>query len=156
MHPTLLSLVTLPSLSSPTTVLSSLSAATPAPAPKSSAAAISQAVTAFSEISRLLPVEWLGKHLRAELVDRALAIDLALSSSSTSGESEAEEEEGRADQQRTLRRFVARVGAGAGAKVLVSFVCGWATGFRLLQKRRRGKADDSDENRRKRRGSCPI
>lgn len=64
-----------------------------------------------------LPVEWMGKNLKAELVNQAVKVDLALSTSTNE-----EQQDGKVvgQQQEVLRRFVCRV-IGKGGVVVVSF-----------------------------------
>ncbi|GAA5858645.1 hypothetical protein JCM1840_006498 [Sporobolomyces johnsonii] len=111
LRPALLALVTLPSLGSPSTVLSSLAASSASKSLTSlgslTAATLLSTAHIFPRIAASVPLEYLGKGLRAQLAERALAMDLWISAE---GRVEVEEQE-RERVQRELRAFVGFMGA---------------------------------------------
>ncbi|KAK4698573.1 nucleolar pre-ribosomal-associated protein 2, partial [Phenoliferia sp. Uapishka_3] len=106
-HTCLLKRCTIPSLLSPSSVLTSLSASKlPKPLRSLSSDVVNETVETFERISELVPVEYLSKGLRNDLVDRAMAVDVWI----TAGKLEEGEEE-REGKMRVLRSFV--LGAAA-------------------------------------------
>lgn len=78
-------------------------------------------INAFSRVTSLVPLEYLGKQLRADLVDRGLSIDLWLSSA------HASQQEVASSQSLVLRQFVVVVlgssqGLTASAEVLAALL----------------------------------
>lgn len=78
-------------------------------------------INVFSRVTSLVPLEYLGKQLRADLVDRALSIDLWLSSA------HASQKEVATSQFLVLRQFVVVVlgssqGLTASAEVLAALL----------------------------------
>ncbi|GAA5889290.1 hypothetical protein JCM5296_005857 [Sporobolomyces johnsonii] len=112
LRPALLALVTLPSLGSPSTVLSSLAASSASKSLTSlgslTAATLLSTAHIFPRIAASVPLEYLGKGLRAQLAERALAMDLWISAE---GRVEVEELE-RERVQRELRAFKADLDDG--------------------------------------------
>jgi hypothetical protein len=95
--------VSIPSLSTPTETLSTLaSKKLPKSLRSMSPSIVASAIATFDSMTSLLPIEYLNKSLRNDLVDRAIGLDLWISRD----EAEASEEE-RIEQQTCLRRFVA-------------------------------------------------
>ncbi|GAA5879792.1 hypothetical protein JCM16303_004181 [Sporobolomyces ruberrimus] len=110
LRPTLLRLASLPSLESPATLLPLLSGASPSkelsslkslPTPTLLAAA-----NTFSRLASFMPLEYLGREFRSQFADRALSLDLWIST----GAAEVSPEEKEAAQT-GLRTFVAYMGS---------------------------------------------
>ena len=76
---------------------------------------VASAIATFDSMTSLLPIEYLNKSLRNDLVDRAIGLDLWISRD----EAEASEEE-RIEQQTCLRRFVAFAKPAGAAIVRLS------------------------------------
>jgi hypothetical protein len=114
----LLAQVTIPSLSPLSDVLAALSASKPPKALRAlDSTVLVAAVSVFDRVSALLPMEYVGKNLRNELIQRAVGLDLWISA----GKLDMTEEE-LAGRQRVLRRFVLLAAATQGAS-LVRFYC---------------------------------
>ncbi|KAL8287505.1 hypothetical protein RQP46_003363 [Phenoliferia psychrophenolica] len=80
-HPSLLTLLSLPHLTSPTDVLSSLSLKKLPKALRAlEASRVVEAVATFERVAKLVPMEYLGKGLRNDLIERALALDVWITS----------------------------------------------------------------------------
>lgn len=113
-HISLLEHITLPSLATAVEALALISSK------KSvktlTVASISTAIKTFDQIAALLPMEYLGKNLRNELVERALGLDLWI----TKSESEMDGEE-KLEGLKKLRKFVGV--AKSEGSILVCFVC---------------------------------
>ncbi|GAA5926984.1 hypothetical protein JCM1841_001603 [Sporobolomyces salmonicolor] len=111
LRPALLALVTLPSLGSPSTFLSSLAASSASISLTSlrslTASTLLSTAHIFPRIAAFVPLEYLGKGLRAQLAERAVAVDLW---TSAEGAMQVEERE-RERVQRELRTFVGFMGA---------------------------------------------
>ncbi|BGP49634.1 hypothetical protein JCM10450v2_005535 [Rhodotorula kratochvilovae] len=103
-----LNLVTLPSLTSPSTVLSVLASTaddkTLSALRSLRLPTLLSSARQFPALVASVPLEYLGKELRVQLSERALALDLWLSASDKLGASEKEQ------SQIELRRFVAVMG----------------------------------------------
>ncbi|GEM08711.1 nucleolar 27S pre-rRNA processing, Urb2/Npa2 [Rhodotorula toruloides] len=111
LSPALRDLVSLPSLSSATDVLAALAlhADKASKALRSLApATLLETVDVFSAISTSVPVEYLNKETRRQLADRALALDLWVSSGEAAVPVDA-----KARSQQILRHFVASLGVQA-------------------------------------------
>ncbi|GAA5957201.1 hypothetical protein JCM21900_004681 [Sporobolomyces salmonicolor] len=111
LRPTLLALVTLPSLGSPSTFLSSLAVSSASSSLTSvrslTASTLLSTAHTFPRIAAFVPLEYLGKGLRAQLAERALAVDLWTSAEGAVQVEECERER----VQRELRTFVRFMGA---------------------------------------------
>jgi len=106
LHPVFLSRVSIPSLSPASSVLEHLTSSKP-PKPLRSLppSSILSSISTFERISTLLPMEYVGKALRNDLIERALGVDCWVSGGRVEGLEKGEE---RAEKQRVLRTFVAR------------------------------------------------
>lgn len=94
------------SLTSPTEVLVSLSATKlPKPLRSLSSSAILKSISLFSQLSSLIPLEYLSKSLKSDLVDRALSLDIWISSGKVEGILIVGSQELR-NAQEGLRKFV--------------------------------------------------
>ncbi|GAA6014036.1 hypothetical protein JCM11491_003496 [Sporobolomyces phaffii] len=106
LRPALLNLVSLPGLASPGTLLPLLSDLSPsesvAPAQAIPTSTLLSTSHTFTRLVKLVPLEYLGRTFRSQLAERALSLDLWVSTGAsdiTSAEKEA--------AQTALRRFVA-------------------------------------------------
>lgn len=114
-HAALLSAVTLPGLTSPEETLKAVTSSKPAKSFKAlEADSVLRAASLFACIAVQIPMEFLTKKLRVELVERALSIDVGLSSGYISVEDAS-------NAQRSLRAFVA-VASSSQAMSSVSLV----------------------------------
>lgn len=110
LRPALLDLVSLPSLTSPASLLPLLSASTPSKTLSSlttiSTDTLLSCSRAFTRLAGFVPLEYLGREYRSQLAERALSLDLWLSSDRVdivAGQKEAAQVE--------LRRFVSNMGS---------------------------------------------
>lgn len=105
-------------MTSPTEVLSHLSATK---LPKSlrslTVSSIQDSISLFSHLTSLIPVEYLSKSSKVELIDRALGLDLFISSGKISGIEIGSEE--LIKNQEVLRKFVLiTLNSGSGSNMV--------------------------------------
>lgn len=114
-QPALLTLVTIPTLTPPAQVLLHLSASKVPKALRSlSIESIEAVVASFKNIATLLPIEYVGKGLRNDLIDRAVSLDVWIS-----GGKVEMNEEGKTAAQSVLRRFVGMAAAEGSSIVSI-------------------------------------
>lgn len=112
-QPALLILVTIDTLSPPSAVLALLSAAkVPKPLRSLAPSTVTAAVASFKNIATLLPIEYVGKALRNDLIDRAVSLDVWISGGKVEMDDEA-----KVGAQGILRRFVG-LAAAEGSSIV--------------------------------------
>lgn len=109
--------ITIPGLSPSSEILAALSAKkVPKPLRSLAISTVSSTIASFDRVASLLPMEYVGKALRNDLIDRAVGLDIWVSG----GKVELEGEE-LAKAQFVLRKFVVLAAAEGSSLVRCSF-----------------------------------